>query len=135
MNAMNSLLAEGVIGWEEMEAAVGSAATMQETDGAYQHTGRGADARRRVGKLSDHRRHGTYSGIDGAGRHRRVADPGPALTATFRALARVSAGLSRMIRWANGELFTVFEDGSSVLGGIFRRSAWARKRQMRWRPD
>jgi len=42
MNAMNALLGEGVEGWEEMTAAVGNAATMQETAAARANTLAGA---------------------------------------------------------------------------------------------
>lgn len=42
MNAMNALLGEGVTGWENMEAAVGNAATMQETAAARTNTLAGA---------------------------------------------------------------------------------------------
>ncbi|MBX7254536.1 MAG: hypothetical protein K1X50_21320, partial [Candidatus Promineofilum sp.] len=124
MNALNSLLAEGAIGWEEMEAAVGDAATMQETaaartqtlDGAMEALGGVAESFRiKIGTalipvLT------TLADIGAT----LLEKYGPTLTAVFE---QVSNGIQHIIDVVQngqlGELFTIFEDGSSVLGGIF----------------
>ncbi|MEZ4542112.1 MAG: phage tail tape measure protein [Chloroflexota bacterium] len=124
MNAMNSLLAEGVIGWEEMEAAVGEAATMQETAAA--RTATLAGAQEALGGVweSFQIKVGTalipaLMALADIGAS-LIEKYGPVLTAAFEGFA---TGVSRIIAVVTGgqlaEMFTIFEDGSSVLGSIF----------------
>jgi TP901 family phage tail tape measure protein len=125
MNAMNTLLGEGVEGWTEMSTSIANAATMQETAAARTNTFEGA-----IEALS-----GVLESLRisiGLPLIQQVLTPlarifaelamrhGPALEAVFE---KFGAGISKIIDVVQSgqlkELFTIFEDGSSVLGSIF----------------
>lgn len=124
MNALNALLSEGVVGWEEMEAAIGEASTMQEVAAARTNTLAGAQEQL-AGVWETFRiQIGTalipvLTALADIGAS-LMEKYGPALTAAFEA---VGNGIARIVAVISdgqlGELFTVFEDGSSVLGSIF----------------
>lgn len=122
--ALNALLAEGATGWADMETAIAGAATIQETAAARTNTLAGAQEalsgvmetfRIKIGTalipvLT------TLADIGAS----LLEKYGPTMTAMFE---NIGNGIGRIIEVVSGgklgELFTVFEDGSSVLGSVF----------------
>lgn len=122
--ALSSLLAEGAEGWRNMEDAIGNAATMQETAAARTDTLAGAQE--------------ALSGVWEAFQIKvgtalipvltTLADIGASLLEKYgptlmAAFDSFGSGITRIVEVIQGgglsELFTIFEDGSSVLGSIF----------------
>ena len=124
MNALNTLLGEGTAGWSAMEESIAGAATMQETAAARTDTLAGAQEALSGVWESFQIKVGTglipvLTSLADIGAS-LIEKYGPTLTAAFE---KVGEGISKIVEVvANGqlsELFTTFEDGSSVLGGIF----------------
>lgn len=123
MNAMNALLGEGTEGWAAMETAVGNAATMQETaaarantlDGAMEALGGVAETFRiKVGTALIP----VLTSLADIGAT-LLEKYGPTMTAMFESVGNGIGRIIEVVSGQLGELFTVFEDGSSVLGSIF----------------
>ena len=124
ISSMTALLGEGSQGWIDMERAIGDAATIQEVAAARANTLAGAQEALSGVMETFKIKIGTalipvLTALADIGAT-LLEKYGPMMTAMFEA---VGNGIGRIIEVISGgqlgELFTVFEDGSSVLGSIF----------------